>query len=517
MRLPVGPSFNSAGGREGVPEETGELARGGGVAVVGRIAGRGLTLVSQALVARLVGPVGFGLYSIGWTLVRLTGLIAPLGLDNGLVRYGSPLAATDLAGLKSLIVRAAAMAVLASSVLAAGVIAAAPWLATVTFQKPELESVLWWFAPVFVLVALAKIFAAGARTGLRMAVATLIDDVSQPAALIGLLIVGSGWNWGVRGVVFGTVASFAIAALVGIITVHRIFPKLPYVKGMARVTSAQLLSYSVPTSVAVTFATLVVWVDRLVGARYLPVQDVGVYQAASQVAIGVALVLSGINAVVAPLVARLVAHGERHRLAELYRISTKWALYVCLPVAIVTFLSADDLLTLIFGPYYGVGAGALMILTLAQAVNAATGSVGVLLIMTGSQGRWLALSTLMLVVNAVLCVALIPRWGLAGAAAAGGIAIAGLNLGGLREVRRLMGLWPYDRRYVKGLVSVCLTVPAVMATRWIPGPALTRVLAAFLVSAAVFFGVITLVGIDEEDRVFLHQVRSRFVLKRYAA
>src|SRR5512138_585367 len=82
-----------------------ELAGGAGTAIVGRLGGRLLAVVGDILAARVLGPAIFGLYSIGWTVFRLVELVAPVGLDIGVIRYASRHLAAEQAGEFTEVVR----------------------------------------------------------------------------------------------------------------------------------------------------------------------------------------------------------------------------------------------------------------------------------------------------------------------------------------------------------------------------------------------------------------------------
>ena len=65
------------------------LARGAGVSVAGKMAGRALHALSQVVLARSLGPAGLGLYAFGWTVLRVIGILTPLGLPHAVVKFGS--------------------------------------------------------------------------------------------------------------------------------------------------------------------------------------------------------------------------------------------------------------------------------------------------------------------------------------------------------------------------------------------------------------------------------------------
>ena len=87
---------------------------------------------------------------------------------------------------------------------------------------------------------------------------------------------------------------------------------------------------------------------------------------------------------VSPFAADLHARGHRERLDKLFKRSTRWALAATLPLLIVLFVAAGDVL--MPSRPGSKSEGALRILLVGQAANVATGSVGFILIMTGFTG-----------------------------------------------------------------------------------------------------------------------------------
>jgi O-antigen/teichoic acid export membrane protein len=52
------------------------LAKGSGVALFGKLASRGLQLVTVAILARVLGPVAYGLYALSQTVLQLASKLA---------------------------------------------------------------------------------------------------------------------------------------------------------------------------------------------------------------------------------------------------------------------------------------------------------------------------------------------------------------------------------------------------------------------------------------------------------
>src|SRR5688500_13129104 len=70
------------------PSPAGLMSRSA-TATIGRILGRAVGYLTQIFLARLLAPEGFGLFAIGWTLLRLFSIAGHLGLDFGVIKFGS--------------------------------------------------------------------------------------------------------------------------------------------------------------------------------------------------------------------------------------------------------------------------------------------------------------------------------------------------------------------------------------------------------------------------------------------
>jgi len=109
-----------------------------------------------------------------------------------------------------------------------------------------------------------------------------------------------------------------------------------------------------------------------------------------------------------------------------------------------------------------------------------------------------------------LNVILVPRLGILGAAVALSASVVGTNLWALVEVRRRLGLFAYNRSYVKIIVSSLITALALAIQRVMFTDASWRAAGVALVLAyAVFFGAMLLLGLDSEDRMLARMVWNK--------
>jgi len=243
---------------------------------------------------------------------------------------------------------------------------------------------------------------------------------------------------------------------------------------------------------------------------FLPEAEVGIYQAASQSSLLFATILGAMNAIFSPMIAELIHQKEKQQLEELFRVSTKWGLYLSVPLFLTLCFVPREVMTVVFGLQYEGGYMLLVILAVAQLVNVGTGAVNILLIMAGYQKRWLVTSTVMLAVNIGLNALLIPQVGLVGAAVATAATVCGLFVAGLLQVRHLLKIWPYDGRYLKGFLATLLTALALwgLQSANVASPALALTL-ALVISGFVFSLTLLVSGLDSEDRHFISLVLMR--------
>jgi len=156
----------------------------------------------------------------------------------------------------------------------------------------------------------------------------------------------------------------------------------------------------------------IVLLGALMGA-----EAVGIYRPVSSIVALIGFGLTSVNMALAPVVASLHAKGELVRLQRLITAATRATTVFALPTTAGLILGGRWILR-IFGRTFTRGATALVILSLGQLVNAGMGSVGLILTMTGHERDTAKGLAVAVGLNIVLNLALIPSFGIEGAAAA---------------------------------------------------------------------------------------------------
>lgn len=478
--------------------------------VLGKVVGRAVHTVSQVVLARSLGPASYGLYAIGWTLLRLGALLAPLGLDRAVVRFGSRMDGAR-SELKGVVLDALSMATVSSVTVALCALAFAPLIAQQVFHEPQLVPLLRWFALALVLASVLRVLVAITWTSRRVRYGVIAEDLGQPLVNLLMISVSVCAGWGLVGAVQAAVWSFAIPTVLAGFFVVGLFGWLPDAGVSTRHDPVKLLKFSLPAMLAASLPVFLTWTDRMMVGALRPTGEMGVYQAVSQLPIVFSLVLSGIGGTVfGPMVADLHTRGETARLRRLFLVTTKWGIYASTPIFLILILLPKELITVLYGVEYVQGWRPLAILATAGFVNAASGPVGLVLIMISRERLWLAISVSALALDLVLQFHLTPRLGLIGAACSTLITLIYIFGTGLVVAGRL-GYWPYDSRFWKGAVAALGALIAGLTTRVLlpAGVPIASVLVGGLAICSVFVGLLSLLRLDEEDYEFTSVIAAQ--------
>jgi stage V sporulation protein B len=177
-----------------------------------------------------------------------------------------------------------------------------------------------------------------------------------------------------------------------------------------------LVLYSPPMFLAALVATGTTYIDRLVLASLTNLANVGVYNYALLVAGGSLIVVSPFGTITLPKFSELFGRDDRDGIRKLTRISTTLIVLVYVPVALGIAALAPFLLRVLVGNGY-VGAG--LSLQLILGISAAFVPYAILTSLAAGIRRTpllLVSTALALGSNVALCLALVPRWGMVGAA-----------------------------------------------------------------------------------------------------
>ncbi|WP_018169544.1 flippase [Thioalkalivibrio sp. ALMg9] len=377
-----------------------------------------LTLATSILLARALGPEGYGKYAFVMAMIALLAL--PIGPGLGqlvtreVARYHH---GEDWALFRGLLRRANQWVLLGSVVIISAVaIVAGHNAAWAVDDRWTLLFIASLMLPLLGLNALRSHTLRGLRHVFQAQLPELLARPAFHLVFAGVLLVSGALT--PASALGSQIAATGLAFLLGAWLLSRYRP--------AQIKQADpdyrngewgraLLPFTLLAAVSTLNAQIGILALGWLGTD----EDVAALQVAQQGAMLVVLSLTIVNLVIGPHITRAHREGDKARLQQLSRQSARAALAVSLPIALAFILFGGPILHFVYGEAYAATATwPLAILALGQLVNVAFGSVGMFLVMTGHERDTLNGQLIALIVNASAAVMLIPFLGVIGAAVA---------------------------------------------------------------------------------------------------
>lgn len=398
-----------------------------------RVASLGLGFLTTLLLARWMGVDGFGAYSYVIGCIAIWTVLGIAGIDRLLVRN---LAAYAVEGRPNLIAAHLRWALSTSICLAACLgLAGAELLA----GRPSPPTVA--IGAVIAFTVLITVLQAGIR-GLGDNVGSHLPGylIVPAVEIAGVALIARAGGWRID--VAQVLTVYAIAAVIGCVfaagrlkrSLPDVAPSREAVEGLA----AEWRRDAFVLLMVIGGGMVLDQVDVVALGILRGVHDVGLYSAADKGASLVAFPLNAAQLALGPVFARLWASGDRMGLESVARRGGRAALAASLAIAVG--LLAGPWFLALFGVAFRGSLSILAILTAGQLVNAATGPVGALLVMTKNEGTVGRITAAAFVVDLLLTIAFIHAWGAVGAAAATALVTAGRNVAFAAGVRRRLGI-----------------------------------------------------------------------------
>lgn len=390
----------------------------------------GTGFLTSVALARFLGPEKFGLYSYAMAIATLGAVVVGLGLPGLAIKELAILdKKPDPNSFNEFILSSTAAIVVAGTFFA--------FLCILYWQLIARDAGDLGDDYVFILVAILVPISALFQLGESVFRSQGFAALSQAPELFFrriLFLMLLGLLVGVLDVAL--TADMAMAAQVALTSLGLIFYIYYIIRKIAKqhVGVFRKLDFSAKLKSSFPFmATALVFVlsDQLGVLVIQSLSDlamVGFYRVAFRAAELVVLVRGVADIVIQPKIASMYAEKKHVELARLIKSSARLTSVVAITVAVLMGIFRENFLSL-YGEAYTTAQWAFLILLSSQVIAVMTGPVVSFLSMVGYQKQILFAVFLSLIVNVVLIAALVPIYGLEGAAAAYAVSLVMWNCG----------------------------------------------------------------------------------------
>jgi O-antigen/teichoic acid export membrane protein len=379
-----------------------------------------IPFIMTPLILHRIGVTGYGTWAVFLAINGLTSL-ADLGLVGTLSKFVAEYyARQDFVALARLLGSGLTLFLLLDLVIGITVWGASPLLVEKLFRgstmsNTELVVLLRCFLIVIAANILSQLFAS-VTTGLqRLDLTHMMSgaNVMMNAVFGGILLLRGN---GLRGLVYGYIGSAIVTIAMYLVLVRRLLPQVALDPlQFDRTEARKMFGYSL--RLYITQAAVVVHnqIEKVFLAILVGVAPVGWYDIASDTALKIRSAIGLILSPLLPAASELHALGDESRMKELYYRSHKYLAFVGVPLVCYVAAVSNRFVTLWLGNNLRMIALPLSVLLAVNFFNLATGPGFLIFAGSGNLRPGVQSAGLAIVLNVLLSLGLIYKFGFAGA------------------------------------------------------------------------------------------------------
>jgi O-antigen/teichoic acid export membrane protein len=400
-----------------------------------KIAGAGLVLLMQIVLARLLGAEEYGVYTYALAWVMIFMVFSRGGMDTVLVKYIPIHCADNERGkIRALLLVSGVTLIAVSSFCMLAGFAGSGFLIHPEMLVRARLPLLYASILMGVFLSVAQLLQAMLRGSKQLVMPEVMDNIVRPLALVLLFVAiyfciapGARHETGA----FAAMLAAAGAALLNCaIMLYTLRSGLFADAAGVRADFSPLrgwIGLAMPMMMMTGANDLIDRMDTLMIGNMMGPEQTGVYSVAARLAELSLFGLTAANGVLGPFIAEYHHTGQKARLQKILTFSA-WIIFAVMGVIILGLVALGPFVLKLFGPGFSRAYVPMLILLAGQAVNALTGPVGALLMLTGHQLKAIKILMFKAALNFGGNIVLIPLLGIDGAATAAAITIGLSNL-----------------------------------------------------------------------------------------
>jgi O-antigen/teichoic acid export membrane protein len=405
-----------------------------------QVASAFFAMIIQIIIARFYGVETLGVVSIINSFIMLISIFTVLGTGTSILRLiPEHIANFSPTSAFRIYRKSLCIVILASLFIAILLYLSSDIVARHVFNKPHLSAYLA-LAAAFVIFKSLMVLNTQSTRGLKhIRIYAFLQAFPQGFNLLFLLVIGIFIKSSDLPV-HSLLLSFFVTGIASWIIVEYSFNiKIHPDDNIHPMPTREILFISLPMFLAASMNYLVGQTGLFMLGVFRSESEVGYYTAAVKLATLTSFVLTGINSMAAPKFSELFFTNQVEELFRVAKKSTKLIFWTTTPILFLLILLGKKIIAILFGNDFILAYWAMVLLVLGQFVHSISGSTGIFMNMTGHQKIYRNIMLLTSFLNIISNLALIPRFGLIGAAIAGMLSLIFWNMASLIFIKRKYG------------------------------------------------------------------------------
>jgi len=415
-----------------------EVIKGSAFTFLAKIAGTALGLIASLIIARYYGANVIGTVAIINSVLAIFTIFGLMGTNVAILRlvpeYIEKYSISEAFYIyKKVLLIVMGLSILGGLVLYFG----ASFIASKVFNNESLKLFLLISAPFILIRTISTLNSETLRGLQKIKLYALIQFLPSVITILFLIFLTYFFYDKYNPVYIMFATNFIIFGIL-----FYMLPKLFLIKDTrnSKISTSDIISLSFPMFLTSVMHLIIGQSDILMLGIMLNEHEVGIYSIVLKLATLTSFILVAVNSMAAPKFSQLYHSGKINELKIVTQSSAKLIFYTTLPIILI-YIFAGFYILKIYGNEFTQGYYALIFLAIGQFVNAAAGSVGYFLDMTGGQKQFQYIVIIGAGLNIILNLILIPKYGINGAAIASMISIAFWNITAAVLIKRKYGFY----------------------------------------------------------------------------
>jgi len=381
-------------------------------------------VVLSVILARLLGPVGYGAYNLIFWVLGVVSIISLMGFSHTVEKYVSEYdGRKDQDTIKKIISFVLKIEILWGILVTILFIVLANKL-SLWLKHPEFKYLFWIAALIIIPSGVSSILSSVTR-GLQIFKNVMIVNIITLPLSLGLILFVLNRGAGLAGILWVQLGIILLNIMIFYILLRKVFSLRGGI-GLARPIRKKILNFNLAI-LGIMILDSIVWQRSEVFflTMFRTPEEVGYYGLAFGVAaMSVRFIPASFGGIIGPVLSNRYGAQDRAGLNQVFTKSTKYLMLMTVPFCIAIATMARPLIEIVYGKSYLPAAGILPILVIASSLGVIAYSASGLVYGTEKQNIILAIVSVVAALNLTMDVFLIPRYGIYGAAIANSIAQA---------------------------------------------------------------------------------------------
>jgi len=370
------------------------------------------------------------------------------------------------------------------------------------FERPDLTFYLRLILIVLPFVVIFNIIL-NTFIGLKLIkYQVLFANILSPNLFFVLILIAFLAGFGLNGLVIMHISNIAILTIVAWIVIKKkYFRKVQNV--IPNVEVKKIWNYNVPVYAAYFANTAFRLSPIFILGYFLDNTEIAVFNVSYKVGALVLFSMSAFRIIFMPTISELFAKKDKETISGLFKTVTKWIFTFSLIVFSLVTIFNEPILN-IFGSEFTTGALVLIIIMGGELVNASTGLVGAIILMSGRSGVVLINSVIQFLLIAGLAWWLTPIYGAAGTAFAYAVSLVIMNIARIIQLYQFEKIHPYKISTLKPfLASVIAFLSVLYLSKALSFNPYFEMVGGSILFIAIFIAVTLILRLDNDDRFIL--------------